>query len=268
MEVEDEQTASHGVPEGRVVSFEEAMDLFHDQCFDPEAVEFDPKRRRVRLAFDRTDTTPPAPGVRWILSIDGADGFDLEDGSRTGAYMVDEILFEEKDGVVRITNVLPGRFVIRAREPVLRVSREAVPAQPAEAPSVRKRTPQAEARRVAIPIAVVITAFLAFLMLTGILTDKSRAEYRDSTLELVLSVFTYVGFLAAIVWGVWSAFRGKGREWREARARSESARGRLAGKSARPRKGGGTDELSPPDRDLSLYRHMKWYHGGPRDEDR
>jgi hypothetical protein len=268
VEVEDGQIAAYGVPEGRVVSYDEATDLFHDQCFDPEAVDFDPKRRRVRLAFDRTDTTPPSPGVRWILSVDGADGFEIEDGARAGAYVVNKILFDEKDGVVRITNVLPGRFAIRAREPVLRVSREAAPAQPAAVPSARKRTPQAEARRVAIPIAVVITAFLAFLMLTGILTDKSKAVHRDSTLELVLSVLTYIGFLAAIVWGVWSAFRGKGREWREARARSESARGRLAGQRARPREGGGTDELSPPDRDLSRYRHMKWYHGGPRDEDR
>lgn len=268
VEVEDGQIADYGVPEGRVVSFDEATDLFHDQCFDPEAVDFDPKRRRVRLAFDRTDTTPPSPGVRWILSVDGADGFEIEDGARAGAYMVNEILFDEKDGVVRITNVLPGRFVIHSREPVLRVSREAAPAQPEAVPSARKRTPQAEARRVAIPIAVVITAFFAFLMLTGILTDKSKAVHRDSTLELVLSVCTYAGFLAAIVWGVCSAFRGKGREWREARARSESARGRLAGQRARPREGGGTDELSPPDRDLSRYRHMKWYHGGPRDEDR
>lgn len=101
---------------------------------------------------------------------------------------------------------------------------------------------EAEARRVAIPIAVAITAFLAFLMLTGILTDKSKAVYRDSTLELVLSVLTYVGFLAAIVWGVWSAFRGKGREWRESKARSVSARVRLAGQRARPREGDEEDD--------------------------
>ena len=96
------------------------------------------------------------------------------------------------------------------------------------APPVRKRSPQAEARRVAIPFAVVITAFLACCMLTGLLTDKSKAPSRDSTFELVLSIITYIGFLAAIVWGVWCAFRGKGREWRESRARSEAARGRLA----------------------------------------
>ena len=34
VEVEDEQIAAYGVPEGRVVSYDEAMDLFHDQCFD------------------------------------------------------------------------------------------------------------------------------------------------------------------------------------------------------------------------------------------
>lgn len=135
------------------------------------------------------------------------------------------------------------------------------------APPVRKRSPQAEARRVAIPFAVVITAFLACCMLTGLLTDKSKAPSRDSTFELVLSIIAYIGFLAAIVWGVWCAFRGKGRAWRESRARSEAARGRLAGRSARHR-AGGRDTLSPADPALSRYRHMKWYHGGPLGEDR
>ena len=135
------------------------------------------------------------------------------------------------------------------------------------APPVRKRSPQAEARRVAIPFAVVITAFLACCMLTGILTDKSKAVSRDSTFELVLSILSYVGFLAAIVWGVWCAFRGKRREWRESRARSEAARGRLAGRGVRPRPGG-KDTLAPADPALSRYRHMKWYHGGPLGEDR
>ena len=131
----------------------------------------------------------------------------------------------------------------------------------------KKRTPQAEARRVAIPFAVVITAFLACCMLTGVLTDKSANIDHDTLFERVLSILTYVGFLAAIVWGVWSAFRGKGRAWRESRARSEAARGRLAGRSARHR-AGGRDTLSPADPALSRYRHMKWYHGGPLDEDR
>jgi hypothetical protein len=264
MEVEDEETASYGVPEGRVVSFEEATDLFHDQCFDPEAVDFDPRRRRVRLAFDRTDTTPPSPGVRWILSVDGADGFDLEDGARTGAYMVNEILFDEKDGAVRITNVLPGRFVIHSREPVLRVSREAAPAQPEAVPSAKKRTPQAEARRVAIPIAAGLTLVVAVGLLSGALVDRNAIS-DDSHL---LSALSIAAVLALAAWGLFASFRAGGRAWREARARSESARGRLAGQRARPREGGGTDEISPPDRDLSRYRHMKWYHGGPRDEDR
>ena len=137
----------------------------------------------------------------------------------------------------------------------------------ADAQPRKKRSPQAEARRVAIPFAVVITAFLACCMLTGLLTDKSKAPSRDSTFELVLSIITYIGFLAAIVWGVWCAFRGKGREWRESRARSEAARGRLAGRSARHR-AGGRDTLAPADPALSRYRHMKWYHGGPLGEDR
>ena len=131
----------------------------------------------------------------------------------------------------------------------------------------KKRTPQAEARRVAIPFAVVITAFLACCMLTGILTDKSANVDHDTLFERVLSILAYVGFLGAIVWGVWCAFRGKGREWRESRDRSEAARGRLAGRSARHR-AGGRDTLAPADPALSRYRHMKWYHGGPLGEDR
>ena len=137
----------------------------------------------------------------------------------------------------------------------------------ADAQPRKKRSPQAEARRVAIPFAVVITAFLACCMLTGILTDKSKAVSRDSTFELVLSILAYVGFLAAIVWSVWCAFRGRGREWRESRARSEAARGRLAGRSTRHR-AGGRDTLSPADPALSRYRHMQWYHGGTGNEDR
>ena len=137
----------------------------------------------------------------------------------------------------------------------------------ADARPRKKRSPQAEARRVAIPFAVVITAFLACCMLTGLLTDKSKAPSRDSTFELVLSILAYIGFLAAIVWSVWCAFRGKGREWRESRDRSEAARGRLAGRSARHR-AGGRDTLAPADPALSRYRHMKWYHGGPLGEDR
>lgn len=264
VENEDVQIVGYGAPEGRVVSYDEATDLFHDQCFDPEAVDFDPKRRRVRVAFDRTDTTPPSPGVRWILSVDGADGFDLEDGARAGAYVVNEILFDEKDGVVRITNVLPGRCAIRAREPVLRVSREAAPAQPEAVPSARKRTPQAEARRVAIPIAAGLTLVVAVGLLSGALVDRNAIS-DDSHL---LSALSIAAVLALAAWGLFASFRAGGRAWREARARSESARGRLAGQRARPREGGGTDELSPSDRDLSRYRHMKWYHGGPRDEDR
>lgn len=135
------------------------------------------------------------------------------------------------------------------------------------APPVRKRSPQAEARRVAIPFAVVITAFLACCMLTGVLTDKSANIDHDTLFERVLSILTYVGFLAAIVWGVWSAFRGKSRAWRESRARSEAARGRLAGRSARHR-AGGRDTLAPAAPALSRYRHMKWYHGGTLGEDR
>jgi len=97
------------------LTFEEATDLFHDQAFDPDAVEFDPAARRIRLTFERTDETPPVPGVRWVLAIDGAEGFELEDKAETGAYLVNEILFDAAEGVIRITDVLPGRFVVKRR---------------------------------------------------------------------------------------------------------------------------------------------------------
>ena len=75
------------------------------------------------MSFDRTNAAPPEPGVRWELVIDGAEGFEIEDGAKIGAYCFNEIAFDAAAGVVRVTNCLPGRFEIRAAVPLLTVRR-------------------------------------------------------------------------------------------------------------------------------------------------
>lgn len=150
------------------MTFEEATDLFHDQAFDPDAVEFDQAARRIRLTFERTDETPPVPGVRWVLSIDGAEGFELEDKAETGAYMVNEILFDAAEGVIRITNVLPGRFVVKARNPSLSVRRAGTPVA----------TPEKPVRRWSVrPVFLLLFVLTAFLLLIHLLNALSMLQH-------------------------------------------------------------------------------------------
>ena len=150
------------------MTFEEATDLFHDQAFDPDAVEFDPAARRIRLTFERTDETPPVPGVRWVLSIDGAEGFELEDKAETGAYLVNEILFDAAEGVIRITDVLPGRFVVKARNPSLSVRRAGTPVA----------TPEKPVRRWSVrPVFLLLFVLTAFLLLIKLLLALSMAQH-------------------------------------------------------------------------------------------
>lgn len=150
------------------MTFEEATELFHDQVFDPDAVEFDPAARRIRLTFERTDETPPVPGVRWVLAIDGAEGFELEDKAETGAYMVNEILFDAAEGVIRITDVLPGRFVVKARNPSLSVRR------------VRTTVPATEkpVRRWSVrPVFLLLFVLTAFVLLIHLLNALSMLQH-------------------------------------------------------------------------------------------
>ena len=150
------------------MTFEEATDLFHDQAFDPDAVEFDPAARRIRLTFERTDETPPVPGVRWVLSIDGAEGFELEDKAETGAYMVNEILFDAAEGVIRISDVLPGRFVVKARNPSLSVRRAGTPVA----------TPEKPVRRWSVrPVFLLLFVLTAFLLLIHLLNALSMLQH-------------------------------------------------------------------------------------------
>lgn len=152
----------------RSLTFEEATDLFHDQAFDPDAVEFDPAARRIRLTFERTDETPPVPGVRWVLAIDGAEGFELEDKAETGAYLVNEILFDAAEGVIRITNVLPGRFVVKAQNPSLSVRRAGTPVA----------TPEKPVRRWSIrPVFLLLFVLAAFLLLIHLLNALSMLQH-------------------------------------------------------------------------------------------
>ena len=152
----------------RSVTFEEATDLFHDQAFDPDAVEFDPAARRIRLTFERTDETPPVPGVRWVLAIDGAEGFELEDKAETGAYLVNEILFDAAEGVIRITDVLPGRFVVKARNPSLSVRRAGTPVA----------TPEKPVRRWSVrPVFLLLFVLTAFLLLIHLLNALSMLQH-------------------------------------------------------------------------------------------
>ena len=152
----------------RSLTFEEATDLFHDQAFDPDAVEFDPAARRIRLTFERTDETPPVPGVRWVLSIDGAEGFELEDKAETGAYLVNEILFDAAEGVIRFTNVLPGRFVVKARNPSLSVRRAGTPVA----------TPEKPVRRWSVrPVFLLLFVLTAFLLLIHLLNALSMLQH-------------------------------------------------------------------------------------------
>ena len=148
------------LPADRPVSFEEATDLFNDLDFDPEKVEFDPDARRIRLAFDRTNAAPPEPGVRWELVIDGAEGFEIEDGAKIGAYCFNEIAFDAASGVVRVTNCLPGRFEIRAAVPSLTVRRIGTPDERPR-PSATRPT----RRRFLLPLLVLAVLFLLALAL-------------------------------------------------------------------------------------------------------
>ena len=150
------------------MTFEEATDLFHDQAFDPDAVEFDPAARRIRLTFERTDETPPVPGVCWVLSIDGAEGFELEDKAETGAYLVNEILFDAAEGVIRFTNVLPGRFVVKARDPSLSVRRAGTPVAAPEKP-VRRWSVR--------PVFLLLFVLTAFLLLIHLLNALSMLQH-------------------------------------------------------------------------------------------
>ena len=150
------------------MTFEEATDLFHDQAFEPDAVEFDPAARRIRLTFEQTDETPPVPGVRWVLAIDGAEGFELEDKAETGAYLVNEILFDAAEGVIRITDVLPGRFVVKARNPSLSVRRAGTPVA----------TPEKPVRRWSVrPVFLLLFVLTAFLLLIKLLLALSMAQH-------------------------------------------------------------------------------------------
>ena len=156
------------------MTFEEATDLFHDQAFDPDAVEFDPAARRIRLTFERTDETPPVPGVRWVLSIDGAEGFELEDKAETGAYLVNEILFDAAEGVIRITDVLPGRFVVKARNPSLSVRRAGTPVA----------TPEKPVRRWSVrPVFLLLFVLTAFLLLIHLLNALSMLQHGMTNAE-------------------------------------------------------------------------------------
>lgn len=135
----------------------------------------------------------------------------------------------------------------------------------ADAQPRKKRSPQAEARRVAIPFAAALTLVVAVGLLSGVLVDRNAID--GESLGFVLSALCLALVLAGVVWAVAAGFGAGRRAWRESRARSEAARGRLAGRSARHR-AGGRDTLSPADPALSRYRHMKWYHGGTGNEDR
>ncbi len=156
------------------MTFEEATYLFHDQAFDPDAVEFDPAARRIRLTFERTDETPPVPGVRWVLAIDGAEGFELEDKAETGAYLVNEILFDAAEGVIRITDVLPGRFVVKARNPSLSVRRAGTPVA----------TPEKPVRRWSVrPVFLLLFVLTAFLLLIHLLNALSMLQHGMTNAE-------------------------------------------------------------------------------------
>ena len=129
----------------------------------------------------------------------------------------------------------------------------------------KKRTPQAEARRVAIPFAAALTLVIAVGLLSGVLVDRNAVG--GETFAFVILAVCLALVLAGVIWSVVAALGSGRRAWRQSRDRSEAARDRLAGRSARHR-AGGRDTLTPADPALSRYRHMKWYHGGPLGEDR
>ena len=177
------------LPADRPVSFEEATDLFNDLDFDPEKVEFDPDARRIRLSFDRTNDTPPEPGVRWELVIDGAEGFELEDGAKIGAYCFNEIAFDAAAGVVRVTNCLPGRFEIRAAVPSLTVRRIGTPPERPRPSATRPAR-----RRFLLPLLVLAVFFLLALALglyRRAAVDRRRAFEEWQTVSVLCHLGQY-----------------------------------------------------------------------------
>ena len=82
--------------------------------------------------------------------------------------MVNEILFDAAEGVIRITDVLPGRFVVKARNPSLSVRRAGTPvATPAK--PVRRRSVR--------PVFLQLFVLASFLLLIHLLNALSMLQH-------------------------------------------------------------------------------------------